>query len=229
MTDHNDTVADSPAERYAFGKMAESEELAFEIRMLEDPRLAAEVEAIQRMREGFKAADPRVGLALSRRRWFAGWRYGLAAMLALVAVGGAVLMMNARPRSSAAPPALASSLAELGIKASGARKVTATILLAHTRGQEAPTELALARNSDVVALRILPGVAGDSSAYRVTLERLTDMAPQAIAADVAAMSDESGFVTLYADCSWLTPGVYRLSLTQTARIEAFLLHVSAAQ
>lgn len=225
MRDRNDTVTESPAERYAFGRMAESEELAFEIRMLEDPRLAAEVDVINRMRQGFRALEQRGELARFRRTEFAGWRYALAAMLALVVIGGALLMLNARTNNGASP-VLASSLADLGIKASRAPAAMATIPLAHTRGLEAPTQVPLSGHSGVIALRILPAVAGDSGAYRATLERLTDKAPEAVAANVEAVADPSGFVTLYMDASRLNPGRYRLALAQATRTEEFLLNVT---
>lgn len=226
MTNRNDTVTESPAERYAFGRMAETEELAFEIRMLEDPRLAAEVDVINRMRRGFKVLEQRGELARFRRTGFAGWRYALAAMLALVVIGGALLMLNARSRMSGAPPVLASSLADLGTKASRAPAGMATILLAHTRGQEAPTPVVRAPNSGVIAFRILPAVQGNSTSYRATLERLTDKSSEAGAANVEAIADPSGFVTLYTDAARLTPGMYRLSLAQATRSEEFLLNVT---
>lgn len=225
MTERDDTLTESPAERYAFGRMTESEEQAFEMRMLEDPRLAAEVDVINRMRQGFRVLQQTGELAPLRRTRFLGWRSALAAVLALVTIGGALLMLNARSRMSGAPPVLASSSAELGIKASGRAVATATILLAHSRGQEAPTPFA--RHSGVIALRILPAMVGDSSAYRATLERLTDKGPETIAANVEAVADPSGFVTLYADASRLTPGTYRLSLIQTRRTEEFLLNVTS--
>jgi len=226
MRDRNDTVTESPAERYAFGRMAESEELAFEIRMLEDPRLAAEVDVINRMRQGFKVLEQRGELARFRPTGFTGWRYALAAMLALVVIGGPLLMLNTRSTNNRAPPALASSLADLGVKASRAPSAMPTIPLAHTRGQEVPTEVALSRHSGVIALRILPAVAADSGAYRATLERLTDQAPVAVAASVEAVADPSGFVTLYMDASRLIPGRYRLALAQAIRTEEFLLNVT---
>ena len=226
MTDRNDTMTESPAERYAFGRMRESEELAFEIRMLEEPRLAAEVDVINRMRQGFKVLEQRGELARFRRTGLSDWRYALAAMLALVVVGGPLLLLNARSPNKGVHPVLTSLLADLGIKASRAPAGMATILLAHTRG-EVPTELALSRHSGVIALRILPTVQGNSSAYHATLERLTDKAPEAVAASVEAVADPSGFVTLYTDASRLTPGMYRLSLAQATRSEEFLLSVSA--
>ncbi len=229
LSANDTTAAESPAERYAAGQMGESEELAFEIRMLEDPRLAAEVDAIHRMRDGFRVLDLRGDLARSRGTWVVRVRYALAAMLALVVVGGTVFVMSVRSTGRAVPPALAGSLAGLGIKASGTRAITATLLLAHTRGQEAPTAVTQAGNPDVIALKILPAVAGTSGEYRASLERLDAKGPQATTASVGASSDQSGFVTLYLDASRLTPGMYRLSLTQAVQTEEFMLQVAAGK
>lgn len=224
MTERDDPATESSAERYAFGRMTESEERAFEIRMLEDPRLAAEVDVINRMREGFTVLQQRGELAAFRRTGFAGWRFASAAMLALVAIGGASLMMNARSRMSGVPPTLATSPSELGIESSGTPMVIATTLLAHTRGhQEGPPEVKLQRHSGVIALKILPALAGNSSAYQATLERLTDKESEPVAANVKTVADPSGFVTLYVDTARLTSGTYRLSLAQGARTEEFLL------
>jgi hypothetical protein len=225
MTDRNDTVTESPAERYAFGRMAESEELAFETRMLEEPRLADEVDVINRMRQGFRILERRGELARFRRRGFVGWPSALAAMLALVVIGGALLMLNARSTNNGASAVLASSPADLGIKASGKPMAMTTIVVGHTRGQEVATEVTRSPRSGVIALRILPAVAADSGVYRATLQRLTDKAPQAIAANVEAVADPSGFVTLYMDATRLMPGLYRLSLAQATRTEEFLLKV----
>jgi hypothetical protein len=226
MTDPNNGTAESPAERYAAGKMSESEELAFETAMLEDPRLAAEVDAIQRMRQGFKLLSLRGELVLSRRAWFVGWRYALAAMLALVVIGAGVLMINAPSIGPGGRPALTGSLAELGIKASGVAAATTTILLTRTRGPDVPTAVSLSSDSQVLALKVLPALSGDSSKYRATLERLTGKTPEPLATDVRAVSDQSGFVMLYADASRLAAGDYRLTLTHGTGTETYLLQVS---
>jgi hypothetical protein len=220
--------SESAAERYAAGRMAESEEQAFEVRMLEDPKLAAEVEAIQGLRVGFRVLDEKGEFASWPSRRPRTGDYALAALLALMIIGAGVFMLSRRGDESALP-VMASSLSGLGIKGSD---LTAprSIQLAHARGEESPTELTLGGAPPVIALKVLPAVAGDSSGYRVRLERIAGDPPAAagVAAEVHAQADQSGFVTLYVNTSRLTAGTYRLSLAQGAGSEQFLLRFAAA-
>jgi hypothetical protein len=216
---------DSGAERYAAGKMAESEEQAFEVRMLEDPRLAAEVQAIQGLRQGFRVLDDKGELAAwaSRRPTS---RYAIAALLAIMIIGAGVFMLIRRSDESALP-VMASSFSGLGMKGSDL-VASGSILLAHARGQEAPVDVPLGGTSRVIALKVLPAVAGDSSGYRVRLERIAGDSAASVGAEFDAAADQSGFITLYVNTSRLAPGTYRLSLAQGASSEEFLLRFAAA-
>ena len=212
----------SDAERYAVGQMTWSEELNFETRILEDPDLAAELDTIYRMREGFRLLYRRGQLAaLVRGRGFVGARYALAAAVVLCAVGLAFLL-SFRAMRPVIPPVLVSSLAELGGTAVAAGKV----LLVHARADERPTEIAGVTNAR--ALAILPAIPADSPTYRATLERLSDRGATALASNVEARSDRSGYVSLYLDARRLMPGVYRLTLSQLSGSEQFQLTVTAA-
>lgn len=227
-TPGKESTAESLAERYAGGRMQDAEEQEFEAQMLEDPALAAEVDAIHRMRQGFKLLRARGELGQpSRGRRFGMRQYALAAALLILVVGAGALAIRMRLASPGSPPILTSSLAAL--KRPSAAAAPASFFLAHTRGDEGIPEIRGARGSDVVALKILPAVAGDSNAYRATLERLEGSAPVRLATDLEARSDGAGYVVLYLNTAGLATGSYRLSLSQQSGREEFVFHVSKGQ
>jgi hypothetical protein len=196
---------DADAERYAAGRMKESEELAFETRMLEDPALAKEVEAIQGIRQGFRVLSERDQLPQASRPGHLNPLFALAAVL-VVSVFGALVMLTFR-----------SSPVLTGKRIQG---VAHTVFLTQTRGPEFATEIP---GAGVTEVRILPGLAGETDRYQAMLARASDGV--AVASNVDLRADGSGYVTLYLDAHRLNPGIYRLSLIQGPRQEGFALRV----
>lgn len=201
----NGNVSDT--ERYASGRMGESEELAFETRMLEDPLLAKEVEAIQRIREGLRALSARDELPEVRRARRPGPLYALAAALTVCVIGASVLPTFWKPH-----PVLTGTPAS---------NVAHTLFLTQTRGRDEAAEVPA---TGVIELKILPAVAGETDRYRATLGRMGDEA--LVASNVEARSSPSGYVMLYLDTTRVAPGLYWLSLMQGSTQERFLLKVS---
>jgi hypothetical protein len=223
----SDPNPESPAERYAAGRMGEAEEREFEIRMLEDPELAAEVETVHRMRGGFRQLAARgeleeKGKAVDRPH-FRTPLFALAAGLVALLIG-ATLVLHSR-HSRELPSVVASSLTELGHPRAGTPHI-ATYILAHTRGSAAPTSIEVSDPYEIIALRILPSLPSDSGVYRVTLERLGGVSATTISQDIDAQTGTDGFVRLYLDPSYLTAGEYRLSLIQPPRSDRFSFSVS---
>jgi hypothetical protein len=220
-----DDSYESLAERYAAGRMTESEQQHFEVRMLLEPALAAEVETIQRMRAGFRVLHERGELqriADIRRYRRPRSRYALAAATAAVVIAGAVLMMQSRVKSPNAPLVIASSLADLKVASRDALSVPAALLLTHARGSAEPPEIAAA-GSGTLALKVLPGVPG--STYSVNLLRLTGAAPVLIGKSVQVKSDAAGYVVMYLNSHRLEPGTYQLSIEQAESSEVFLFRL----
>jgi len=212
------STAASAAERYAAGQMSDSEELAFETRMLEDPQLAAEVDTVHRIRQGFRELDSRGEIAPGQE-WSRFWKapYAIAATVTLLVLGAAGVLMLRTPAVTFATPALLSSLS-----GADAARVVAEITFASTRGAQASGEAPSLPRSQLVSLKILPAVSSD--AYRVTLEPAGDAATMA-AVTVNATSDTHGFVIVYVDSSRLEPGTYRLLLAGSADTETFEFRV----
>jgi hypothetical protein len=200
---------DSDAERYAAGRMAESEELAFEARMLEEPARADEVQAIQQIRHGFSVLAGRGELPEVRPPRRLNPLYALAAALALCVIG-ALVMATFR-----SPPVLS------GQRASGVRQA---LFLSKTRGVEELTEVPA---SGVIEVRILPAVAGETGVYHATLERTADGVT--VASNVEVRADQSGTVSLYLDAARLPSGNYLLTLVQGPRQDRFSLRVVSPQ
>jgi hypothetical protein len=186
--------------------MVESEELAFETRMLEEPALARAVQAIQGIRHGFRVLAVRGELPEASRPRRLNPLYALVAVLVLCVIG-ALVMATFR-----APAVLS------GQRASG---VSETIFLTKTRGMEEPTQVPA---SGVIEVRILPAVAGGPDVYHATLERTANGV--VVASNVEARADRSGYVSLYLDAGRLNSGNYRLTLWQGTREEKFSLRVT---
>jgi len=214
-----DESSESLAERYVAGRMTEGEEREFEVQMVQDPALAAEVDTIQRLREGFKVLARRGELAQIADAVLASKRsYAWAAAAAVIPIGAGMLMMHLR---GVVPPpngVLASSLG--GLKATATGSTPATLFLTHTRGGGLPPEAAIAQPGPL-ALKMLPAVPGSSGTYAASLERLTDRAPVLLATEVPLHSDATGYVLAYLNPDSVGPGTYRLTLRQAENSEAF--------
>jgi hypothetical protein len=200
---------DPDSERYAAGRMKESEELAFETRMMEDPALAKEVEAIQGIRQGFRVLAERDQLPQARRPGRLNPLFAVAAVL-VVSVLGALVMLTFR-----SAPALT------GKRIQG---VTHTVFLTQTRGPELVTDIP---GAGVTEVRILPGLAGETDRYQAMLALASDGV--AVASNVDVRADRSGYVALYLDAHRLNPGIYTLSLVQGPREDRFSLRVLSAK
>jgi len=185
--------------------MVESEELAFETRMLEEPRLASEVQAIQQIRQGLRVLAARGELPRARPPRRLNPLYALAAVLVLCVIGALVI-------ATFREPAVLS-----GQRAAG---VSQTIFLTKTRGTDEPMDVPA---SGAIEVRILPAVAGEPDVYHATLERTADGV--AVASNVEVRADKSGYVSLYLHTGRLNSGNYLLTLVQGSRQESFSLRV----
>jgi ferric-dicitrate binding protein FerR (iron transport regulator) len=213
----------SPAARYASGQMTAQEEQAFEVLMVENPQVAAEVDALHRIRAGLRHLRENGELESLLRRPRP-WAHRLAwpAAIALLLIVGAVgLYVHSRHEL---PTLMAVSPSDLSGAARGTNPHT--FLLAHARGGGQPIEITLPDHSQVILLRILPQVPTASRAYRVTLGRISADGTMPIARTLTVQTGDDGLLAVYLDPARLAPGDYRLTIGQPAGSEAFTLHLT---
>jgi hypothetical protein len=225
--DDDMATAESPAERYAAGRMRDAEELEFEVLMLERPDVASEVDAVHRIRAGLRELQVRGELErlLNRPRTHVP-AFALAAGVAALVVSAAVLLHSSYFHRL--PTVIATSVADFGRPLSSPPHV-ASFLVAHTRGSDEPTPITVSDSSQIVALQILPSLPSTTPTYRITLERMTNGTATPVARDVEAPTGADGFVRVYVEPSNLPDGVYRLSILQPASAEHFALRISRSR
>jgi len=217
-------TAASPAERYAAGRMGDEEEREFEVSMLERPDVASEVDAIHRMRAGFRELQTRGELEQLLHRSRTRVRpFALAAGIAALAVGAAVLLYSSDFHRL--PTALATSVTDFGRPLSPPSHVV-SFLVARTRGGREPTAITVSNPSEIIALQILPSVPSKTPTYRITLARMKNDTATPVARDIEARTGADGFVRVYVEPANLPDGVYRLSVLQPASAEHFAIRIS---
>lgn len=197
---------ETAAHRYFAGRMAEAEEEAFELRMLENPEIAQEAEAMQRMRLGLKTLQAQSQIEpLTRAQpvWFS--PVSLAAAASVLIIVLASLFYVARITQPVAV-----------LAASGS--ASATYLVAQRRGMSNEVIIQLTQPPAAVQLDVLPTSESATKQYDVSLSEGNRSLGQ-----ITVPAGPQGFVSVFLDTTRLKAGRYVLTLTTPAGSTAYTL------
>jgi hypothetical protein len=192
--------------------MDEAEEQRFEESMLENPPLAAEVDARQRMKAGLQRLEERGELAAllaqppAPSRFL---RYAAAAAVLLVLGASLAYWKSGTPSR----PFIASSLQALTGSGATSHGVAATYVLASTRARPEETVITAPSGGGLVRIQVVPD-SGAERPYMAALARIEDGREHLLADRVTVQGAAGGsLVDLYLDPAALEPGDYRLRLS----------------
>lgn len=206
--------------RYAAGRMSDEEAQQFEVEMLRDPALAADVDLTHHFRAGLRRLEEKHALE-GMLRQAPRWRLtvGLAAAAALV-LAIAVGMFLGRGSGGGAP-LLATSLAALG-EAAVQKGSASSLTLLSSREREQEPSLRLKRGSGPLRISVLPSAPGAGTRYEIHLQRMRGPVAEGVArAD--AVPEANGLVVLYFDAERAGAGRYQMQVVggQDAPAETF--------
>jgi hypothetical protein len=204
--DHSERIA-----RYLAGRLSESETHDFETLYPQQPHLVQELEETVRFREGLAALRERGELKAlvqaqpSRRRWV---QLGIAASLAILAVGGALWV----GRIHTVAPVLGASMAAFRDSSGAAVSISGTYRFVTSRDAKNTTlQITLPATRAALEFRVLPENRQEGATYRATLNSIPAVAaPTAVGVVDSLHADSEGFVRVFADSARLPPGAYEL-------------------
>ena len=204
--------ATDSAQRYVAGHMDEAEEQRFEEAMLENPPLAAEVDARQRIKAGLQRLDesgqlaPLLAQPATPSRFL---RYAAAAAVLLV-LGAGITYWTGK---TAPHHLMAGSVQALVGPGPSARNVAATYLLASTRARPEETTVTPPAGGGLVRIQVVPD-SGAERAYTATLARVVGNAEKVLTDHVTVQGAAgASLIDVYLDPASLEPGDYRLRLS----------------
>jgi hypothetical protein len=206
VPDEKEIVVAALVDRSVAGKMPESEQEHFEVRMLQDAGLAQRVELAHRMRTGLKRLQERGDLPALRTPPSPRWRPMSLAAAVLLAVGAGVYLS----RSIEDPAVFAASPAALQPRSAPGSAQIMSYLLARTRLPEEEATIVLPREAGVVQLRILPEATQEAQRLHVELRSAAAGAPAL--ASFEASADAQGMVSVYVDAARVSTGSYVVTL-----------------
>lgn len=184
--------------RYLANRLSETEELMVMTRIVRDPQFRNEVEVTAAFREGIRELEKRGKLSpllgSQTRRWSRA-QFAVAAVVAIVAMGGLMSFLLDQPSNESAPMVIAETLRFETKRGDGP--------LADVTWHQSGRPVRLEMRFDVG-----PDRAGN---YRVTLERVSGAAIVSMA-DGSIPVSSGGEVVLFLDGTLLEPGDYEIRL-----------------
>ena len=200
------------AQRYVAGLMDEAEEQRFEESLVENPPLAAEVDARQRMKAGLQRLEERGELAALLAQPAAPsrfLRYAAAAAVLLVLGAGVTYWRSGTPSR----PFIAGSMQALTGSGTPSSGVAATYLLASTRARPEETVITAPPGGGLVRIQVVPD-SGAERPYTASLARIAGGQEHLLADRVPVQGAAGGsLIDLYVDSASLESGDYRLRLS----------------
>jgi len=200
------------AQRYVAGLMDEAEEQRFEESLLDNPPLAAEVDARQRIKAGLQRLEQRGELSALLAQPAAPSRFirYAAAAAVLLVLGAGISYWKSGTASHAF---IAGSLQALTGAGNSSHGVAATYLLASTRARPEETVIATPPGGGLVRIEVVPD-SGTERPYTASLARIAGTEEKSLADHVVVQgAPGASLVDVYLDPASLEPGDYRLRLS----------------
>jgi hypothetical protein len=205
---HDNALAEL-IDRYCAGRMSESEQEAFEVRMLTEPQLAAQVDATQRLRLGLQQLERQGEIdALAKAAHPGRRRYYLAAAACvLVAVLTAILYRAVTPESPRL--AIAASLAELAGPSAAVPRLLGSHLLVSARSDGDTNPIKVPATGGALLLQAFPDTPASSGRYYV---RIRDTHDAVLTSREDFSANGEGLVLIYLDAHALPAGDYQIEI-----------------
>lgn len=200
------------ANRYLAGRLTDAECEAFENRLVQEPELIRDLEAVARFKVGLQVLEERGELenAIRGSRWTPAW-FAVAAAAALVVVGVLLVPYMITVRQ---PSLLASIPASLTDRQGNVLPSAGSFTLLRKRVTTADAVIDLPPPGRAIEVRVLPESPPPQDGYTVSVWRQ----PQNGSAEklgstphVTAAAD--GFLTVFIDTTRLTQGEYLLVIS----------------
>lgn len=202
------------ANRYVSGRLSDSECVEFERRLVQDPQLVRELEAIARFKVGLQVLHERGELdqALRGPHWTYGW-LALAAAIAVLAIGVLTFRSFVTPHERSMLAAVPAALTD---RQGNVLPSAGEFTVLRKRVTTADAVIDLPPAGHAVEIKVLPESPTPAQGYRVSLWQ---QAPGASARRLGAvrhvMPATDGFLVVFMDTTALTPGEYLLVVSPT--------------
>ncbi|MEJ0038767.1 MAG: hypothetical protein WDO68_22275 [Gammaproteobacteria bacterium] len=202
------------ANRYLAGRLNDAECAAFETRLVQDPQLVRDLEAIARFKVGLQVLHSRGELDEATRA--PRWSYRLLAVAAAVAILAFGTLMFRNVFAPSVPSLLAAVPAALTDRQGNVLPSAGTFTVLRSRATTADAVIELPPPGHAIEVRVLPESPSQEDGYNVSWWRQ----PRGAVAEklgslghVSAAAD--GFLVVFLDTTRLTPGEYLLVVSPT--------------
>jgi hypothetical protein len=205
------------ANRYLSGRLSEAECAAFETRLVREPELVRELEAIARFKVGLQVLDERGQLDDATR--VPGWPrlLAVAAAVAVLAFGALMFRKVATPT---APSMLAAVPAALMDRQGNVLPSAGAFTVLRKRATTADAVIELPSQGHALELRVLPESAPNKDGYTVSLwQQPQGAATEKLASLTHVSAAADGFLTVFMDATRLTPGEYVLVVSSADGVD----------
>jgi hypothetical protein len=202
------------ANRYLADRLSDTERADFENRLVREPQLVRELEAIARFKVGLQVLDERGELdqAMRSAHWSYGW-LAVAAAIAVLAIGvltfRSFVSPGERSMLAAVPAALTDRQGNV-LPSAGAF----TVLRKRVTTADAVIELPPAGRA--VEIRVLPESPAPTDGYRVSLwQQPPGSGARRLGSVTHVMPAADGFLNVFMDTTALAQGEYLLVVSST--------------
>jgi hypothetical protein len=203
--------------RYLSGRLSDAECTAFETRLVSEPQLVRELEAIARFKVGLQVLDERGQLDEATHAPAWPRLLAVAAAVMVLALGMLTFRSVLRP---AEPSMLAAVPAALMDRQGNVLPSAGAFTVLRKRATTADAVIELPAQGRALEMRVLPESPPNKEGYGVSLWQQ----PQGAAAEklaslthVSAAAD--GFITVFMDATRLTPGEYVLVVSSNDGVD----------
>lgn len=203
------------ANRYLSGRLDDAESAAFESRLVRDPQLLLELEAIARFKVGMQVLEERGELDAAVRgpHWSYRW-LAVAAAIAVLAIGVLTFRSFVPPSERSMLAAVPAALTD---RQGNVLPSAGTFTVLRKRVTTADAAIELPTQGHAIEVRVLPESAPSADGYRVSLwQQPSGSDARKIGSVTHVMPATDGFLVVFMDTTALTQGEYLLVVSPTA-------------
>jgi hypothetical protein len=203
------------ANRYLSGRLSDAECADFEKRLVREPDLVRDLEAIARFKVGLQVLHERGELEATTRapHWSYRW-VALAAAVAVLAIGVLTFRSFVAPSGPSMLAAVPSALTD---RQGNILPSAGTFTVLRKRATTADVQIELPSSAGAIELRVLPETAPPADGYRVSLWQQSPGANAQRLGSVTHVSPAAdGFLVVYMDTTAITEGEYLLVVASSS-------------